>query len=98
MIRWRSAARLRHRLILQGIHAGQTSHSLLVQRHGLLALRTCGILGVKCGKAGMKGGCRVGHGVSLGGERPDAQRTVQARGGRRRGNMDNSQENKRLSR
>ena len=58
--------RLRHRLILQGIHPRQTPHRLLIECHGLPALRACCILGIKGGKSGMKGSGRVGHWRSLG--------------------------------
>lgn len=52
---------LRHGLVLEGIHAGETTNGLLVEFHGGLGVGACGILGIEGFEAGVELGTRV-HG------------------------------------
>lgn len=52
---------LGHGLVLQGIHTRQATHGLLVEFHGGLRIRACGVLGIEFGETGLEVGTRV-HG------------------------------------
>ncbi|GGX50162.1 hypothetical protein GCM10007385_18180 [Tateyamaria omphalii] len=52
---------LRHGLVLERIHAGETPDGLLVEFHGGLGVYACGVLGIEGFEAGVELGARV-HG------------------------------------